>query len=461
VNLSCVILAAGHGTRMKSALPKVLHTVCGIPMLRAVVDTAKKLKADRIVIVAGRHGERIEKAMKDKDLVFALQKEARGTAHALHCARSVLKDAKGTVLVLNGDSPLISSRTIGKFLRLHKRNMNAVSVLSFRATRPDGYGRIVRNASGQLVGIAEQNDASALQKEIREVNSGVYALQPGALHVLDAIRKNRSSGEYYLTDIVAASVGRKLRTAAYCIGVEEEFMGVNTRKELYEASRLMRKQIIDKWIDRGVFFLDTDSVFVHPDVSIGAETTVYPNVHLEGNSRIGRRSIIYPNVRIRDSVIGNGVVVMDSTIIEDSRVRDRASVGPFARIRPGSDVGSEARIGNFVEVKKSVIGKASKASHLSYLGDAIIGKAVNIGAGTITCNYDGVKKHVTSMEDNVFIGSGTQLVAPVRIGRGAYIGAGSTITHDVPPLSLSISRTRQRTIENWAQRKRRGVKSKK
>jgi bifunctional UDP-N-acetylglucosamine pyrophosphorylase/glucosamine-1-phosphate N-acetyltransferase len=462
MNLSCVILAAGHGTRMKSTLPKVLHTVCGIPMLQAVVSTAKKLKPDRIVIVAGKDGNPIKEALKDEDLVFALQKEARGTGHALRCARPALKNEKGIIVVLNGDSPLVRSDTIRKFLRLHRQNMNAVSVLSFSASNPDGYGRIVRDASSQVVGIVEQNDAAASQKEIREVNSGVYALQTDALFVLDEIRMNRSKGEYYLTDIVAAALRKKLRTAAYCVGAEDEFMGVNTRRELYEASRLMKKRIIDQWIDRGVLFLDTDSVFIHPDVSIGEETTLYPNVYLEGRTKIGRGSIIYPNVRIRNSEIGNGVVIMDSTVIEDSRIKDRASVGPFARLRSGSDIGSEVRIGNFVELKKSVIGKASKAAHLSYLGDAIIGKDVNIGAGTITCNYDGVKKNVTKIEDNVFIGSDTQLVAPVRIGRGAYVGAGSTITQDVPPLSLAISRTSQKTIEGWAQkRKLKAKKSKK
>jgi bifunctional UDP-N-acetylglucosamine pyrophosphorylase/glucosamine-1-phosphate N-acetyltransferase len=230
-------------------------------------------------------------------------------------------------------------------------------------------------------------------------------------------------------------------------------MGVNTRRELSTASGLMRKQIIDKWIDRGIFFLDTDSVFIHPDVILGEETTLYPNVYLEGRTKIGKGVVIYPNVRIRNSEIGNGVVVMDSSVIEDSRVRDRASVGPFARLRPGSDVGSEARVGNFVELKKTVIGKGSKASHLSYLGDATVGKEVNIGAGTITCNYDGLKKHATEIEDNVFIGSDTQLVAPVHIGRGAYVGAGSTITQSVPALSLAVSRTRQRNIENWASKR--------
>ena len=461
MNLSCVILAAGEGTRMKSKLPKVLHTVCGVPMLQAVVSTAKKLKPNKIVIVTGEHKQRIKDTLQDDELVFALQKEPRGTGHALRCARPALKNTKGVIVVLNGDSPLVRSETIREFLHLHRRNMNSVSILSFAATNPDNYGRIVRDASGRLQGIVEQNDASSAQKEIREVNSGVYALQPDALHVLDEIRMNRPKGEYYLTDIVAAAMRKNLRTAAYCMGTEDEFMGVNTRRELYAASRLMKKRIIDKWIDRGIFFLDTDSVFIHPDVTIGEDTTLYPNVYLEGRTTIGRGSIIYPNVRIRNSEIGKKVVIMDSTVIEDSRIRDRASVGPFARLRPGSDVGSEARIGNFVELKKTVIGKGSKASHLSYLGDSTVGKDVNIGAGTITCNYDGMKKHATEIEDNVFIGSDTQLVAPVRIGRGAYVGAGSTITQDVPPLSLAVSRTNQRTIEGWALKRKFKVQSSK
>lgn len=453
MNLSCVILAAGEGTRMRSRLPKVLHAVCGIPMIQAVVNTAKKLKPGRIVIVAGEHKQRIRDMLRDDELVFALQREPRGTGHALRCAKPALKNTKGVIVVLNGDTPLVQPETIRKFLHLHTRNMNSVSILSFDATNPDNYGRIVRDSSGRVRGIVEQTDASSAQKEIREVNSGVYALQPDSLHVLDEIRINRVKGEYYLTDIVAAALRKNLRTAAYCIGTENEFMGVNTRRELSVASGLMKKQIIDNWIDRGIFVLDPDSVFIHPDATIGEETTLYPNVFIEGHTRVGKGAVIYPNVRIRNSEIGNGVVVMDSSVIEDSRVRDRASVGPFARLRPGSDVGSEARIGNFVELKKTVIGKGSKASHLSYLGDATVGKEVNIGAGTITCNYDGLKKHATDIEDNVFIGSDTQLVAPVRIGRGAYVGAGSTITQNVPALSLAVSRTRQRNIENWARKR--------
>lgn len=461
MRLSCVILAAGLGTRMNSSQPKVLHEVCGVPMLYSVVQTARELKPERIVIVAGRQKELIEGSMECRGEVFALQKEPKGTGHALKCAVPFLKNFKGIVVVLNGDTPLLKPGTIKRFLALHEKGENAVSVLSFPAEDPNRYGRIIRDASGTFVSIVEHSDADPAQRKINEVNSGVYAINRAALSVLNRIRMNRAKGEYYLTDIVAAASKAGMRISAYCIGTEEEFMGVNTRGELLRASELMRRRIVMEWVERGVNFLDPDSVFIHPPVSIGKETVIYPNVCLEGHTRIGKNCTIYPNVRIRNCTVGNNVVIKDSTVMEDSRIRDRATVGPFARIRPGSEIGSDARIGNFVELKKAVIGRASKLSHLSYIGDAVVGKDVNIGAGTITCNYDGERKHPTVIEDGAFVGSDTQLVAPVRVGKGAYIGAGSTITEDVPPMSLAVSRARQRNIEGWASKRKSKVGSKK
>ncbi len=451
---ACVILAAGLGKRMNSAVPKVLHEICGITMLRSVIGTAQKLNSEKIVVIAGKHIELMKESTGSKDVIFARQEEPKGTGHAVSCARDALDHFRGDIVVLNGDTPLVGPVTIKKFLRLHERDGNVLSVLSFPAEKPNYYGRVIRNASGRLLSVVEDKDASPAQKAIREVNSGVYSMNSDALYLLDAIKVNRSKNEFYLTDIVAEAFARGLRTAAYCIGTEEEFMGVNTKEELYRASVLMKKRIIQAWIDKGVYFLDMDSVFIHAGVTIGKDTTIYPNVHIEGRTRIGKGAEIYPGVRIRDSHIGNGVLIKDSTVIEDSRIRDRASIGPFAHIRPGSEIGVEARVGNFVELKKTVIGKASKASHLSYLGDARIGKGVNIGAGTITCNYDGVKKHRTIISDGVFVGSDSQLVAPVRIGKGAYIGAGSTITRDVPPWALAIGRAQQKTIRDWAKKRR-------
>jgi bifunctional UDP-N-acetylglucosamine pyrophosphorylase/glucosamine-1-phosphate N-acetyltransferase len=458
VKTACVILAAGQGTRMKSAVPKVLHRLCGTTMIENVLATARRLKPDRIIIVAGSHMDSIEKTVGDGNVSFALQREPKGTGHALMCARRQLRGFDGDIVVMNGDTPLVSADTIRKFLKRHGKDGNAVSVLSFRAERPDDYGRVVREGGGQVTAIVEGRDADASQRKINEVNSGVYALRSDALPLLDGIRIHRAKGEYYLTDIVASASGNGMKTSAYCIGDEEEFMGVNTAEELFNASRVMRKNLIRKWMERGAHFIDPGSVYIDCAVSVGTGATIYPNVYLEGNTRIGKEATIFPNVRIIDGVIGSGAVVKDSSVIEKSRVGDRASVGPFAHLRPESDVGADAKVGNFVELKKAVMGRSSKASHLSYLGDARIGAGVNIGAGTITCNYDGVKKHVTVIGDGVFVGSDSQLIAPVTIGKGAYIGAGSTITKDVPPWALSLSRTDQKNIEDWAKKKKAGRK---
>ena len=451
---ACVILAAGLGKRMHSKLPKVLHTVCGIPMLQSVIDTARKLKCGKIVVVAGKHAGLIQKTIAAADISYALQEEPKGTGHALLSARNKLRGFTGTLIVLNGDTPLVNSGTIKKFLSLHRKNRSAVSVLSFVAENPDDYGRIIRDSSGKVLSITEHKDADPAQKKIREVNSGVYAINHELLRLLDAIQMNRKKGEYYLTDIIALSAERGFQPSALCVGSEQEFMGVNTKPELFRASRIMEEKIIGKWIERGINVLDEHSVFIHPYAVIGAETTLYPNVYIDGSTRIGSRVTIYPNVRIRNSKIEDTAIIKDSTVIEESRVKAGAVVGPFAHLRPGSEVGADARIGNFVELKKTRLGKGSKASHLSYLGDARIGSGVNIGAGTITCNYDGEKKSVTVIDADVFVGSDSQLIAPVRIGRGAYIGAGSTITKDVPSLALAVSRVDQRNIKDWAKKRR-------
>ncbi len=453
MNNACIILAAGIGKRMSSPVPKVLHSIYGIPMLQYVINTAQKLKPEKTIVIVGKHADLIKESIDSENVLFALQKKPMGTAHAFLCAKKALKNFEGVLIVLNGDTPLVSHNTIKKFLSLHRKNKNTISVLSFIATDPDNYGRIVRDDSGRVLSIIEDKDANHMQKKIHEVNSGVYAIDYSALHLLKQIKINRLKGEFYLTDIVGLSLKKGLKTSVYCIGTEEEFMGVNTKNELYQASKLMKSQIINKWINKGVSFIDTDSVFIHPYAYIGERTLIYPNVYIEGHTRIGRGSTIYPNVRIKSSNLGDKVVIQDSTVIEDSTVKSRASVGPFARVRPGSEIGSKAKIGNFVELKKAIIGKKTRASHLSYLGDTRIGKGVNIGAGTITCNYDGEKKHVTIIDDNVFVGSDTQLIAPVKVGKGAYIGASSTITKDVPAGALALSRVSQKNIENWAKRK--------
>lgn len=459
MSLACVVLAAGLGKRMNSTLPKVLHRLCGSPMLQYVIDAIEKLKPDKKIIVVGKHYEEIKSDVYGRGVSYVIQKEPRGTGDALLRAGEALNDFKGNVLVLNGDMPLITTHTLKKHLNAFKKNMDAVSVLSFLAEDPSSYGRIVRERPGRVIRIIEDKDATSEQKKIKEVNSGVYVIRPEVMNLLTRIRPNKANGEYYLTDILEIASKEGLKTGVYCAGSEMELMGVNTGLELLRAEGIIKGRIISNLVEKGVNFIDTASVHIHAGVNISKDTVIYPNVYLEGNTKIGRGCKIYPNVRIKNSTIGDNAIIKDSSVIEDSDVRQSAHIGPFAHLRPGSTIGTYARIGNFVEVKKSVIGERTKASHLSYIGDAVVGRDVNIGAGTITCNYDGSKKHKTVIKDGVFIGSDTQLVAPVCIGKGAYVGAGSTITKDVPSMSLAVSRAEQRNIKGWAAKKQLKVRS--
>ncbi|MBF0505709.1 MAG: bifunctional UDP-N-acetylglucosamine diphosphorylase/glucosamine-1-phosphate N-acetyltransferase GlmU [Nitrospirae bacterium] len=449
MNLAAVVLSAGLGTRMKSALPKVLHPLSGKPMVRYVVEALSALKPEKIIAVVGMNGEGIRHALRDCPVSFAVQREPEGTGDALKTAVKKLRGFTGTLLVVSGDTPLVKASTLQEFLKLHRKNRKDLSLISFIAGGAHSYGRIIREGN-KLGAIIEHKHASEEQKKISEVNSGIYAIESPLLKLLNKITINKSQGEYYLTDIVGIAVSKGYRAGAFLLGNEDELTGINTRQDLYRASQYLRDRVVAGFMEKGVTFIDKASAFIHPEAVIGPETVIYPNVHIEGKTLIGSGCVVYPNSRIIDCKIGNNVIIKDSTLIESSVINEGASVGPFAHVRPGSVIGAHARIGNFVELKKSLIGSGSKASHLSYLGDAEIGEQVNIGAGTITCNYDGKFKHKTFIEDNVFIGSDTQLVAPVKIGKGSYVGAGSTITRDVPPLSLAVSRTPQKNIEKWA-----------
>ncbi len=453
--LACVVLAAGQGTRMKSTLPKVLHRINGIPMIRHVLRALSGLKPETVVVVVGRdNGSALRKALEAEGVRFALQSRPLGTAHALRSAMRALGGFGGDVLVLNGDTPLVTTETLRRFVTLHRRGRRDISLLSFVAEDPRGYGRILRGGGKAPLLIREERDASEEEKRINEVNSGIYLFRHGSLSLVKRVRLNRDKGEYYLTDVLEIASLKGLRCGVYCLGDDREFMGVNTAEELRRAQKLQRRDVAARWIERGVSFMDEDTVYIHPDVLIGEGTFIYPNVFLEGKTVIGPGCTIYPGARITDSIIGAGVTIKDSSVIESSVVEDETVVGPFARLRPGTKIMKGARIGNFVEVKASTVDEGAKAQHLSYIGDAHVGKRVNIGAGTITCNYDGVRKHRTVIEDDVFIGSDSQLVAPVRVAKGAYVGAGSTITRDVPPGSLAISRVRERCIEGWAEKRR-------
>lgn len=450
--LAAVILAAGLGTRMKSGMAKVLHPILGRPMLSWPLSAVKPLKPSVISVVVGHQGDKVEAAFSsERGLVFATQKQMLGTADAFKTGLEPIRGFDGIILVINGDMPLTRTETLKNFIAAHRKSKNALTVGTFITDTPGSYGRIIRDGS-RILGIVEKKDATPQQLAITEVNGGIYVIEPEVLPLLERITNSNAAGEYYLTDMVGLAVAAGMKVGGYVVD-EEDLFGVNSRRELAGAADILRRRMLNDLMDSGVTVMHPESAFIQPGISVGRDTVIYPNVVIEGASSIGEGCVIYPGVRLVDAVIGDRVKVKDSTLIEESTVGDGCAVGPFAHIRPGTVLKKDVKVGNFVELKKAVLEDGAKASHLSYLGDAQIGRNVNIGAGTITCNYDGKKKHKTTIGEGVFIGSDTQLVAPVTIGDGAYVGAGSTITADVPPGALAISRVRQRNITDWALRK--------
>ena len=450
-----VILAAGLGTRMKSGLAKALHPLAGKPLIQHVLSAAQAVDPEKIVLVLGHQADRMRSVLAEHRLEFVVQAEQLGTGHAVLQAAQAIADASGPVLVLCADTPLLTGRTLAQALDLHKRSRSAVTLITAVLEQPFGYGRIVRTRSA-VARIVEEKDATAVQKKIKEVNAGIYCFEKKLLLAsLQGLGKNNAQGEYYLPDTIALARKNKCPVAALLCTDAEEVMGVNSRIDLSRAEAVMRDRINRHWMAEGVTMLDPDTAFVGSDVSLGRDTVLYPNVRIEGRTKIGEACTIYSGSRVIDSMIASNVAVKDCSVIEESTIASGASIGPFAHLRPGSMIGERAKVGNFVEIKKSSLGEGSKASHLSYIGDATIGRDVNIGAGVITCNYDGYSKYPTVIDDNVFVGSDTQLVAPVNIGAGALIAAGSTITRDVPADALAISRSRQENKEGFAGRRRR------
>jgi bifunctional UDP-N-acetylglucosamine pyrophosphorylase/glucosamine-1-phosphate N-acetyltransferase len=450
-----VVLAAGKGTRMKSALPKVLHRAGDRPLLDHVLRTAASLSPASIVVVVGHEADQVKDALvKRPGLSFALQEPQLGTGHALLQAEPLLRKMSGTLVLLSGDVPLLRAETLASLVRRHEKRQAAATVLTAVVPSPDGYGRIVREG-GQIAAIVEQKDASPAEREIREINSGVYAFDIAPLFAaLREIGSSNAQGEYYLPDLVTIYSRRGLTVETVKIDDAREILGVNSRRELADVSAILRSNKNEELMASGVTIVDPATTHVGVDVAIGPDTIVHPGVHLEGHTRIGSGCEIQSGVRIVNSAIDDGVTINNFCLIVDSHVSRGARIGPFAHLRPQSDVGEDAHIGNFVELKKTTLGRGSKANHLAYLGDATIGEKVNIGAGTITCNYDGTLKHPTVIEDGAFIGSDSQLIAPVRVGKGAYVAAGSSITDDVPPESLAIARGKQVNKEGWVARKK-------
>jgi bifunctional UDP-N-acetylglucosamine pyrophosphorylase/glucosamine-1-phosphate N-acetyltransferase len=439
---------------MKSGLAKALHPLAGRPMIQHVLSTAAEIDPEKIILVLGHQADRVRKACEEYKTEFVLQAEQLGTGHAVRQARDAIAAAAGPVMILCADTPLLTSGTLTALIELHAKSRAAVTLITATVENPFGYGRAVRGKSG-VMRVVEEKDATAPQKKIREVNAGIYCFEKKfLLSSLDRLGKNNAQGEYYLPDTIELARKKRLVVSALLCGDPDEVMGVNSRYDLSRAEKIIGARINRKWMFAGVTMLDPDSVFIGSEVSLGRDTVLYQNVRLEGKTRLGEACIVYPGTRIVNSAVGNNVSVRDCCIIEESNIAAGASVGPFAHLRPGSVIGEKAKIGNFVEVKKSTIGEGSKANHLAYIGDATIGRDVNIGAGVITCNYDGFEKYPTVIEDGVFVGSDAQLVAPVKIGRGSLIAAGATITRDVPADALAISRVSQEIREGFASRRR-------
>lgn len=460
-NLDVLIMAAGKGTRMVSNRAKVLHTLCGAPMLRLIYRAAAGLEPEGVCIVVGHDAERVRTAMAGLPVQFVLQSEQLGTGHALMIARPEFETCSGDVLVLSGDTPRLKSGTLQRLVEHHRASGAAATLLSAVTDNPHAYGRILRHSSGSLEAIVEEKDASPDQRQIKEINAGFYCFQiPPLLGALAQITNRNAQGEYYLTDLVEIERRQGHQVEALLHPDFEELRGINTRQELAEVAKALRLEKNRELMAAGVTLIDPDHTYIDLDVTIQKDVTIYPMVTLQGNTRIEEGSVIHSGTRIVDSVIGPEVEILDSCLVSECEIGRGTTVGPCAHLRGHAVVGANCRVGNFVEIKKSTLGDGAKAAHLAYLGDATIGRKVNVGAGVITCNYDGVHKHATIIEDEAFVGTDSQLVAPVRIGRGAYVAAGSCITEDVPPGALGIARSRQTTKEDWARRRKETQKPK-
>lgn len=446
MKVSAVILAAGKGTRMRSALPKVLHQVAGKAMLNHVIAAATNAEVEQILVVYGHGGEQVKALLAAQNVQLAEQKEQLGTGHAV--AQAMPQVHNDTVLVLYGDVPLIQPQTLTQLLALVTSEQMALLTLTM--DNPHGYGRIVRNTAGEAVAIVEQKDATPEQLKIAEINTGILACRRELLdEVLPALSNNNAQGEYYLTDIIAMAVAKGIKVATHQPANSWEVDGVNDKVQLATLERIYQQKIAEQLMLQGAKVLDPARLDVRGDVTVGEDVVLDVGVVLEGNVVLGANVVIGPYSHIRNSTIGDNTVIESHSVIDGTTIGEYGVVGPFARLRPGTALADHVKVGNFVETKAAQVGDGSKINHLSYVGDAHLGKDVNVGAGTITCNYDGANKFTTTIKDNAFIGSNSSLVAPVSVGTGATVGAGSVITADVEDGQLAVSRAKQRQISGW------------
>ena len=452
--LGVIILAAGQGRRMRSAVPKVLHRLGGRPLLARVLDACAGLEPDTVRVVVGHGVERIREAFPELDpAVWVIQPEQLGTGHAARCAADALADFRGDLLILNGDVPLLSGQSLSAMLAAHRSRGFDLTLAVAVLEDPLGYGRILRGPGGDITGVVEERDATAAQRAILEINVGVYLASADFLRAALAALDNRNhQGEYYLPDIAGFAARTEARIGSMTVDDPCEFRGVNNREELAWMEKALQADINRKWMERGVTLKDPDSTYIDAEAVIGEDTVIGPNSHLLGRTVVGAGCRIDGSAYLTDVRLAETVHLRFSVVLDDCDVEEGVSVGPFAHLRPGTVLKRDVHIGNFVEVKNSSVGEGTKASHLSYIGDTDLGRESNIGAGSITCNYDGFAKHRTTIGDRVQVGSDTQLVAPVAVGDDAYIGAGSTITRDVPAGALAVSRAPQQHKEGWVAR---------
>mgnify|MGYP000851685658 FL=1 len=447
MNYSAVILAAGKGVRMRSKLPKVMHPVAGKAMVLHVADAVRGAGIPKITAVVGHGRDMIKSLFEDQEVQLAIQEEQLGTGHALMQAEPAV-EGDGSIIVLAGDIPLIQAKTLKALIDHHEPTGAIATVLTARIENPTGYGRIIRNPDGSLNRIVEEKDANSEEKAITEINSGIYCFNTRA--VFDALKRINTSNaqnEYYLTDVLKIFAADGHQVEVLITGDSRDIYGINDRVQLAQAESILRQRKNLELMQSGVTIVDPASTFIDAGVEIGSDTIILPFTMIEGHTVIGQSCEIGPSTRITDSSIGQDVFIESSRIIE-AEIGDRCHIGPFAYLRPATVLHNEVKVGDFVEIKKSVIGANSKVPHLSYVGDATVGRHVNIGAGTITCNYDGRNKYETVLADGVFIGSNTNLVAPVKIGENSMTGAGSTITRDVPPHTLAVERAEQRMLKH-------------
>lgn len=458
MQINSIILAAGLGKRMKSKLYKMLHPVCGKPMVGHVLDLLEKIETKRKVAIVGNGAEEIKAYLGDR-AEYAFQAEQLGTGHAVLQAKPLLENEQGVTIVICGDTPLVREETLREMIRLHQESGAAATILTAEMENPHGYGRITRDDQGLVTGIIEQKDCNESQQLIKEINAGTYLFDNHKLFkALDRVTNHNAQNEYYLTDVIGIMKADGDRVIGYCTPDPSEAAGINDRIGLAEAEKLMRDRILRRHMINGVTIQDPAQTYIEPDVEIGQDTVLLPGTVLKGKTVIGEDCIIGPYSEIIDSTIEHGGTVKQS-VLQEATVGEHSHVGPFAYLRPGARLGRDVKVGDFVEIKNSTLGDNTKVSHLSYVGDAKVGKDVNIGCGAITVNYDGYKKHLTEVEDGAFIGSNVNLIAPVKIGKGAYVVAGSTITHPVEEGDLAIARERQTNKPGYAQLLRNRIKA--